>query len=484
MRVMIAYPPLVGKGSPMLTQNRQFQWFHHPSYFYPYVPASAATLLRHHGHEVAWMDCIAERKDLRHFLQRIREFKPDILAMETKTPVVEQMWHLADRIKLLFPRTKIVFMGDHITALPQETLERSSVDYSLCGGDYDFSLLSLAKHLQDGTSLGPGFFLREDQSIVDTGPFELTGNLDELPWVDRRFTNAHLYWEKWKLRLPFMWTMAGRDCSHHKCTFCSWTTLFPTFRVVQPERLVDEMTMLVENHGARNIFDDTGTLPGGAWLTHLCEEMIQRRLADKMVFDCNFRLDQITETNVHMMKRAGFRKLLVGVESASPRTLEILKKGLNRQQIIEGARLAAQAGLQLQLTLMVGYPWETRADAYETLSLARHLLYSGLAHHLQATVIIPYPGTPLFELCLANDWFRFDHPQWHRFDMTEPVCTTPDMSPEEVIRLAGSFYKLYLHPRFLAHQLKSMRSVEDVDYLLRGVRAIWGHIKDFARLRG
>ena len=46
MRVMLTYPPLEGKGSPMLTQNRQFQWMHGPSYLYPCVPASAATLSR------------------------------------------------------------------------------------------------------------------------------------------------------------------------------------------------------------------------------------------------------------------------------------------------------------------------------------------------------------------------------------------------------------------------------------------------------
>lgn len=63
MRVMIAYPPFEGKGSPMLTQNRQFQWFHEPSYLYPCIPASAATLLTSEGHDVTWVDCIAERKD-------------------------------------------------------------------------------------------------------------------------------------------------------------------------------------------------------------------------------------------------------------------------------------------------------------------------------------------------------------------------------------------------------------------------------------
>jgi hypothetical protein len=49
--------------------------------------------------------------------------------------------------------------------------------------------------------------------------------------------------------------------------------------------------------------------------------------------------------------------------------------------------------------------------------------------------------------------------------------------------MAGQFYKLYLHPRFLAHQLATLRSPEDLDYLVRGARAIWGHIKDFTAIR-
>ena len=51
MRVLVCYPPIESpKGSPMLTQNRQFQWFTEPSYLYPCIPASAATLLQSEGH--------------------------------------------------------------------------------------------------------------------------------------------------------------------------------------------------------------------------------------------------------------------------------------------------------------------------------------------------------------------------------------------------------------------------------------------------
>ncbi len=484
MRVMITYPPLQGKGSPMLTQNRQFQWFHEPSYLYPCVPASAATYLRHLGNEVLWNDCIAEHKNWNQFSRLLSDFAPQLVAMETKSPVVRQHWAITDRIKQIVPGVKVVLFGDHAAAMPDETMQNSSVDFCLTGGDYDFSLASIAAHLEKGQALGSGIFHRKrDGSYSNTGPYRHEGKLEELPWIDRHLTNAHLYFEKWKKRLPFMWTMAGRDCPYGRCTFCAWTITYPRFRTVSPEHLLDEMQMLVDVYGAREIFDDTGSLPGGNWLIRFCEGMIQRKLNEKVIFDCNFRYDYFTPRNCELMARAGFRKLIIGLESANERTLDILNKKLSRKQVIEGSKMAASAGLQVQLTLMVGFPWETREDAMETLRLARYLMYEGLAHHLQATVIMPYPGTPLFRLCKRHGWLRFAPDAYERYDMTEPACALTDMTEEEVVRMAGQFYKMYLHPRFVARQLKDLRSLEDLDYLARGVKAIWGHIKDFAGIR-
>ena len=63
MKVAIAYPPLISeKGAPLLSQNRQFQWFNRPTYIYPVVPASAATLAAKDGHAVLWMDAISARQ--------------------------------------------------------------------------------------------------------------------------------------------------------------------------------------------------------------------------------------------------------------------------------------------------------------------------------------------------------------------------------------------------------------------------------------
>ncbi len=485
MRVMITYPPLKGKGSPMLTQNRQFQWFHEPSYLYPCIPAWAATVLKEDGHEVLWNDCIAEQRGWDQFVRLLRDFQPELVAMETKSPVVRQHWEIVDRIKQIVPGARCVLFGDHVAGNPDETMENSSVDFCFTGGDYDFALRNLVDHLTTGAPLDGGVYYRNaDGTFSNSGPYRFKGDLDALPFIDRDLTNAHLYFEKWKKRLPFMWTMAGRDCPYGKCTFCSWTVTYPRFATQSPERLADEMEHLINRYGARNIFDDTGALPTGNWLIRLCNEMIDRKINEKVVFDCNFRFDYFTERNVHLMKKAGFRKLILGIESASERTIDILDKSITREVIIEGCKMASAAGLQPHLTLMVGYPWETREDAYETLDLARYLMVNGYAHHLQATVVMPYPGTPLFDLCQRNGWIRFPETDYERYDMTEPACVLTDMDEEEVVRMAGQFYKIYMHPKFLAHQLRELRSPEDLDYMLRGVRAIWGHIKDFAQIRG
>ncbi len=69
MKISISYPPLHSeKGVPLLSQNRQFQYFQSPTYIYPVVPAYAATLLENAGYDVVWDDGIAEEKTYSQWL--------------------------------------------------------------------------------------------------------------------------------------------------------------------------------------------------------------------------------------------------------------------------------------------------------------------------------------------------------------------------------------------------------------------------------
>ena len=485
MKVMITYPPLPqDKGIPQLSQNRQFQWFNNPTFIYPVVPAYAATLLKENGFNVVWKDAIAERMSYSEFAKFFKKEAPDLVAIETKTPVIRKHWGIISDLKSLNTTSRFVLMGDHVTALPEESLrECPSLDFVLTGGDYDFSLLKLTNHLREGTDLPKGIWFRENDEILSTGNFKLVDNLDTQPLLDRELTKFHLYQEFNIKHKPFAYTMAGRDCPYHRCRFCAWTSLYPNFRVRSPESLLDEIGVLIDRYGIREIFDDTGTFPSGGWLEEFCHGMIERGYPKKVALSCNFRFDYLLNpTRARLMKQAGFRLLKMGLESANQKTLDRLDKGIKVEDITNGCRIARETGLETHLTIMVGYPWETREDALNTLKLAKHLMTSGLAEVLQSTVVVPYPGTPLYQDCLENGWFRIDPSDYDRYDMAEPILRTLDMTPGEVMEMCNQVYRyIFLSPRYIARRFTKIRSWDDLKYHWQGARAVLGHMRDFAR---
>jgi len=487
MKISISYPPISsGKGVPLLSQNRQFQYFHEPTYIYPMVPASAATLVKNAGHVVVWDDGIAEAKSYAQWLNDLKRACPDLVMIESKTPVVRRHWRIVDDIKEVVPDAKVALVGDHVTALPRESLENSKADYVLTGGDYDLLLLNLVKHLEGRTELEPGIWFRENGSIKSSGSFRLDYDLDSLPFVDRDLTKWWLYSEKngnFK-ETPGTYTMIGRDCWWRKdggCTFCSWPTLYPSYRARNPELLADEIGMLIERYGVKEVFDDTGTFPAGNWLRKFANIMIERGYNEEIWFSCNMRFGALTREDYRLMRKAGFRMLLFGVESASQKTLDRLNKGIAVENIIEGCRAAREEGLEPHITIMVGYPWESREDALATLKLAKLLMTKGWALTLQSTVVMPYPGTKLYEEALENRWFRIDSNDYECFDMTQPVLKTVDMEPEEVLRVCDEIYRVFLSPKYMLRQLIRIKSWRDVKYSVRGAVKVLGHVKDFAR---
>ncbi len=488
MKICISYPPIyTEKGVPLLSQNRQFQYFQSPTYIYPVVPAYAATLLANAGYEVVWDDGIAEEKTYSKWLSDLERTNPDVIMIETKTPVVKKHWIIINDVKKILPVSKVVLVGDHVTALPTESIEQSKVDFILTGGDYDFLMLNLVDFLSGKVKqLEPGVWYRESGIIKNTGQFKLNHSLDDLPHINRDLSKWKLYNERngnFKVT-PGAYTMAGRDCWWRKdggCTFCSWPTLYPTFRAMKPERLADEIGLLIENYGVKSVFDDTGCFPAGEWLRRFANLMIERGYNKKVQFSCNMRFGALTRDDYRLMKKAGFRMLLFGVESGSQATLDRLNKGTKIGDIMNECRIPREEGLEPHITIMVGYPWETRQDALSTLNVAKTMMQKGWAVTLQSTVVIPYPGSKLYDEALKNGWFRVDPKDYERFDMKEPVMTTPDMTPEEVMKLCDEIYKVFLTPQYMLKQIVRIRSLKDVKYSVKGAAKVLGHLKDFEK---
>jgi len=505
-KISISYPPLESKkGIPLLGQNRQFQWFHSPTYIYPMVPAYAASLLKENGYDVIWDDGIAEKLTYQQWKERILKEKPDLIAIETKTPVVKRHWQIIDELKVESCKVKswklkIVLMGDHVTALPEESLKNSKVDYVLTGGDYDFMLLNLANHLTKEEKLEPGWYYRSYKvesykvksrkskevenpnpslsqlsnfktfklsTIINTGHFQLNHNLDDLPPIDRELTRWKLYaYDNGDFKyLPGSYLMSGRDCWWGKCTFCSWNnTLFPEkcYRVRSPQKILDEVGILI-NLGVREIMEDSGTLPIGDWLKEFCYGMIERGYNKKVSLGCNMRINAIKDPKIwQLMKKAGFRFILFGLESANQKTLDKINKGLRVEEIEPCLKMCKKAGLEPHITTMIGYPWETKKDAQNTIDLAKRLFRKGYVDTLQATIVIPYPGTPLYKYCKENNLLRFE--DYDRFDQREQVMKS-ELTTEDVKELTRDLYKSFVNPQFIIRKIINIRSLDDIKFL-------------------
>ncbi|MEA1996019.1 MAG: B12-binding domain-containing radical SAM protein, partial [Gemmatimonadota bacterium] len=101
MKVAISYPPIVNELGQvaMVSQNRNVQYFKTPTYLLPVVYAQAATWLRDLGFEVLWDDGNAQLKTFDRWYADLLAWKPDIVVLESTTPVMKFYWRLVDKLK-------------------------------------------------------------------------------------------------------------------------------------------------------------------------------------------------------------------------------------------------------------------------------------------------------------------------------------------------------------------------------------------------
>lgn len=504
LKIAVGYPPLdQTKGVPLLSQNRQFQYFNAPTYIYPMVPAYAASLAKSRGYDVVWVDGVAAKQTYEEWLDQLEKEKVDLLLIETKSPVVKQHWKITKELKERFPNMLIAMAGDHVTYVPKELLDNSAVDYALTGGDYDWLLSDLADSITKGTVLPGGIWGRKDDTRVKlgelikyedsqvngpaaywvSGPLKQTHNLDELPFVDRDLT----HWEYYAYAngnykyTPATYMYSGRDCWWNRCTFCVWDhtiNAMGTYRRFSPERLFAEVKHVIDNYGVREIFDDAGTLFVGPALKKFCNLLIESGYNKKVVYGCNMRLNALTQEYYDLMGKANFRFILYGMESGNQKTLDKLDKGLKVHQIEEGVRMAKKAGLEPHLTIMLGYPWESYEDAKNTIAVSKRMFDKGYVDTMQATIVVPYPGTPLYKECVEKGLLKVEPTNYEAFDMRGTVMKIP-FSEDKLYELTQELYSSFFTPKYMIRKVLSVRNFDDIKFLFYSAWKLLGHLLDF-----
>ena len=110
------------------------------------------------------------------------------------------------------------------------------------------------------------------------------------------------------------------------------------------------------------------------------------------------------------------------------------------------------------MTVMLGYPWENYADALKTLKLGRWLLKKGYAYSMRPKLVIPYPGTILFEECKQKGWLR--SLDWDDYDMKQPVMQIP-IPDHKIMELVQGKRKFLFLKQALASIFKFRRGLQE-----------------------
>ncbi len=466
MKIFISMPPLdqfIGDKVPQVAQNRQYQEFESHSVIYPVLLASAATLLKSKGYDVVFDDAIANKEKYSDWVKKITEAQPDFIAIESKTPCIKYHWQIAKDIKSSSPGTRVILLGDHVSAFPEESLEQG-IDFVIKGGDFDIELLNLLE-------------------LIEGKEISKFKSLDELPFVDRDLTCWKDYSKgngNFKLS-PNTYIHSSRDCYWGRCKFCSWSVLYPpcSFRTRSPENVIEEIKILVEKYKIVEIMDDSGTFNKNPWLKRFCELMISTGLNKRVKISCNARFSILTKEDYKLMKTAGFRLLLFGLESANQGILDSIDKGIKTQDIFEGCKLATEAGLEPHITIMTGMPLETKDTVEETLAFVKRLISKNYISTLQSTFTVPYPNVPVYKECLEKGLLLVDDGDWEKFNMRHLIIKT-GLTEEETKQYVSKFYKLSFSPRFILHKFLLIRCKEDFFYILRAAKSIlFKHLRDF-----
>ncbi len=414
-----------------------------------------AAVLERGGHQIKFLDGAALNLSPEAVDEERKRFHPDLVVVHTTTPSIASDLDFAKRAKE--GGMKVVVIGPHVTAVPEDTLRRAPFLDAVVLGEYDETLLEIA----DGRPLGSvaGLALPSGDSIRRTGP-RAPFDVRNQPFPAWHHIRPEWYRDAGK-RFPFLTLISGRGCPN-ACTFCRDTPIMfgRRTRLRDPLQVVDEIQSdLAQFPGLKEIMFETDTFTADPrHVSGICEEMLRRGLT--ISWSCNARVD-IDPHLLPLMKRAGCRMLMVGFEFGTQQSLDRVRKGVLVEQSRSFAERASRLGFTIHGCFMIGAPGETRKSAKETIDFACGLPLDTI----QISGMCPYPGTELYEWAKANGYLLpKDWSEWVGKDLEQvTLLDYPNLRKAEMDRLIDrGLKKFYLRPRQILRMIMQIRSWDDL----------------------
>ena len=414
MKICLVRPPIIVPAANIVT-------IHSPPVGLAYVAGS----LREAGLEVSLIDGLGESLDTRHdwvkdcyicglTLEQVVDRIPDDADMIGVHAGFSFDWPMCKvLIKLIrkrFPDIPLIGGGEHVSAVPEESLLESALDIIVCG-EGEETAVEIARAIESGNKnfefiTGIAFHSKEGK-FFKNDPRPRLKDVDNIASPAWDLTPIHQYLDRGfgygVNRGRSMPIVASRGCPY-QCTFCSSPNMWTTRWVIRdPDLLLDEMEKSMATYGATNFdFYDLTFVLNKRWLIDFCRKIVDRGLKVTWQLPAGTRSEAIDREVGYWMYHAGCRNMTYTPESGSPSVLKRIKKKVNPESMIRSISGTVKEGVNIKVNLIFGFPEDKIGEYFETYNFIIKMALAG-AHDLSIWGFSPYPGTEIFDkLSLQN----------------------------------------------------------------------------------
>lgn len=276
---------------------------------------------------------------------------------------------------------------------------------------------------------------------VNAGHSVLAPSLDDMPW------------DAYMTPQPIVPLALGRGCYWRRCTFCP-DYLHPQYRVCTTEALSQYLVEVAERFpdGAMLHLTDSALSPH--LLEHVAEVIRKHRLPLRWHGFVRMEARFAEPDFAQHLADGGCAMLQWGLETASPRLLELMGKGLTPEHAATVLQVCSEAGIKNHAYLLFGLPTETDEDRESTLAFIQAQAHT--LHDLNTALLNLPRRSPMHE-----------HPQRYGITQIQPFGLDMDLS------LYDDFYCGDSHPRIEARQWLGRRFFknESVKRILENLNA-------------
>ena len=345
--------------------------------------------------------------------QAIKRHHPNLVLLSVPFPgAMYAALRIAQTIKEIHPQIKIALGGGYVNTELRELSDVRIFDYvdfiTLDSGERP--LLALLEHLKGKRSSGRlvRTFIRNSKNQVQylnwqepDVPFEEVGTAtwDGLP-LDSYLSLLDMLNPMHRLWSDGRWNKltVAHGCYWKKCSFCDISLDYISrYETASASLLVDRIEQIVAETGQTGFhFVDEAAPPKA--LKALAEELIRRKVL--ISWWGNIRFEKtFTPELAELLAKSGCIAMSGGLEVASDRLLNLMKKGVSVEQVAQVTKGFSDAGILVHAYLMYGFPTQTVQETVDALEYVRQLfengcIQSGFFHRFICTVHSPVGLNP------------------------------------------------------------------------------------------